>query len=85
MDIKDKEGNLIEFGKEKLKRWREYFEQIPHEIHLRKQIPAWEEMEDIIDLMKNNKNPEKNEITSESLKHGGQKLKEEIYKLVYQI
>ena len=48
-------------------------------------MPTREEIEEIINQMKNNKNPGRNGITKENLKYGGKKLKEDIQLVIKQI
>lgn len=48
-------------------------------------MPTTEEIEEIINMMKNNKSPGKNGITKENLKYGGNILKEEIHKIICRI
>jgi len=98
--VKDKQGNLIANEEEKLKRWKQHFEELlngneeemPTDTH-EEQInegdaiakPTQKEIEEIINSMKNNKSPGANGITAENLKYGGDILLGEIYKLICQI
>lgn len=98
---KDKEGNLIGEEEDIIKRWEQYFKELLNDgtdttnpIQYQATVenedsgisePTKEEIDTIIDCLKNNKSPGQSGITGENIKYGGEILRQNVHKLIKEV